>query len=107
MTVAKRERLDFIPLSPAEKRSIGKEGKKSKEKDREKISKKKAADGDKEHGKKGKKDKDGHKRVTGSLDGENRRPNNAVRPPKKQKNGKEVVTVHEGLTASSPRESQE
>ena len=95
MTVAKRERLDFIPLSPAEKRSMGKEGKKSKEKDREKISKKKAADGDKEHGKKGNKDKDVHKRVTGSLDGENR-PNNAVRPPKKQKNGKEVVTVHEG-----------
>ena len=31
---------------------MGKEGKKSKEKDREKISKKKAADGDKEHGKK-------------------------------------------------------
>lgn len=95
MTVAKRERLDFIPLSPAEKRSMGKEGKKSKEKDREKISKKKAADGDKEHGKKAKREKDGHKRVTGSLDGENR-PNNAVRPPKKQKNGKEVVTVHEG-----------
>ena len=44
MTVAKRERLDFLPLSPAEKRSMGKEGKKSKEKDREKISKKKAAD---------------------------------------------------------------
>ena len=74
---------------------MGKEGKKSKEKDREKISKKKAADGDKEHGKKAKREKDGHKRVTGSLDGENR-PNNAVRPPKKQKNGKGVVTVHEG-----------
>ena len=76
--------------------AMGKDGKKSKEKDRE-ISKKKATEGGDKKGKSDKKDKnDAHKRVTGSLDGENR-PNNAVvRPPKKQKNGREMVTVHEG-----------
>ena len=76
--------------------AMGKDGKKSKEKDRE-ISKKKATEGGDKKGKSDKKDKnDAHKRVTGSFDGENR-PNNAVvRPPKKQKNGREMVTVHEG-----------
>ena len=48
---------------------MGKDGKKSKEKDRE-ISKKKATEGGDKKGKSDKKDKnDAHKRVTGSFDG--------------------------------------